>query len=171
MNRKLVLTIVLSCLFTTLISATAYAYSLNPFCVRFQNPGNLKYTYTYLGLRNYSWNVYQAILKWNAAANLINCTSGSPLNIYVYSDDYDQEWAGLCRYPNITLPNTCTIKMNEYYIGTNAGKQLNVALHELGHCYGLNHSSSTSSVVYRYVQEGVTDISSDDANGVNAKYN
>lgn len=178
-RKKICASIFLVWSLSIFFAATAYAYSLNPLCVRFQNSGSLKYKVTTQGDYFYGLQIGNAIGKWNTAANLIYCSySANNTNIYFYTNDYGNTgWAGQCRYPNITLPNTSTIKLNEYYIGNpigdpyNSNYALNASLHELGHAYGLNHSPSTSSVMYNQAQPSVTNIWYDDANGVNAKYN
>lgn len=69
----------------------------------------------------------------------------------------------------------CTANLNKYYTDAYvSNKKRAVWAHELGHCFGLNHSSITTAVMRSCpgcaYDAGQTGLHSDDKNGMNFLY-
>ena len=47
---------------------------------------------------------------------------------------------------------------------------MSVAIHEIGHNLGLDHSNVGGSIMYPFITEGVTGLHEDDVNGVQRLY-
>jgi len=111
-----------------------------------------------------------AYAKWNYASSAFDFVEGSSSShhVKVIAVNYpDVSWTGSTTYSwnSTTMHMTSTtIKLNHALIGDDdRARQMNTALHELGHALGLDHQSSSSSIMYPY-QTSIDYIPSADAN-------
>jgi len=151
---------------------TAYAYTILPGYWTWPEPNSLHYYYIQQGNISYNDMIVVSISKWNIAAQVCATSSNNDTDFYIYSKDYgNTSWAGKCYYP--CLVNSLIqkkIQINQYHLGTDGYYTINVTLHELGHMYGLDHSTQASSVMKSIADPSVLDPNSDDINGVNSIY-
>lgn len=83
------------------------------------------------------------------------------------------------RYNLFSQMNECDIERNldknwssTPSVGDNSFDIASVALHEFGHCAGLDHSTNGAAVMYPYLAPGATkrNLTQDDINGIQAIY-
>ena len=67
----------------------------------------------------------------------------------------------------ISWPKFHCRKLEIFQDGTNL---LSVAIHEIGHNLGLDHSNVGGSIMYPFITDGVTSLHDDDINGVQTLY-
>lgn len=86
-------------------------------------------------------------------------------------------YEGMANWTNIGgLTLSCDMYINQWYLsGSEPLNQLKVVWeHETGHCLGLNHVASATHVMYSSASvaysNGVTALTTDDKNGINALY-
>jgi len=99
---------------------------------------------------NITFFIYHKKIQ-NIASNTVELGNGGPSALQLNNYAINSGRAGLnMTYPQLSVKNS-------------------VAMHELGHALGLAHSSYTNSVMYP-VDQGVTDLSEADLNGLRNIY-
>ena len=94
--------------------------------------------------------------------------------IGIDSNDYgNTTWVGKCIWPNFLVSDWAYIKINDYHLTRGSypvGDSINATLHEMGHAFGVDHSSNSSNLMYGSVNGTIVYPQQDDKNGVNAVY-
>ena len=135
-------------------------------------------------LGSYATNCSSAASVWSSGTDLTLGYSCSSLNLYTLGYNYGAtDWYGMayiCSGPSESDCNTTTAvagsytyaeaRNNEYYLSswTSSQRQFNCT-HELGHCWGLAHDSSSGSVM-KSGKLSTTTLNSTNKSDVNAKY-
>ena len=79
---------------------------------------------------------------------------------------------GYCMQP-LFYKNTCKIHLSIYIVvdcGASCTDLFQVALHEIGHNLGLEHSNVRNSIMYPYLLDGNDALEFDDIAGIQAMY-
>lgn len=109
--------------------------------------------------------VNQAIAEWVAVSGLLDGGCGDDITVQ-YLPDIPGAAIGLAGWSSYSDGETayCTITIENAY-----ATAVVVALHEIGHCHGLNHSSDSTAVMY-YALSTQRFLTADDIAGIRALY-
>lgn len=121
---------------------------------------NINYTYTQYGQFNYDYRQQQAGLEWSSHFGFFNIkkVTSSP-NLKVFSGDYGTTgWVGKAYYTR----SPKEIYLNEWYHANNSNYGFTqferVAIHELGHTHGLNHTSCKNEIMSNHEDRNLSQI-------------
>lgn len=171
-KKQLTVMTILVVLLISIIPTVAFAYTLLGFPYQKFDSNSITYSYEQQGTVNRLSQISTSMARWNGSGANISCTydaSGSG-NVYINTADYgNTSWAGRCSYPAFYMPNGAVININDYFMWSTA-YVYNVVQHEMGHAYGLDHTSDRSALMYDTMQDTVVYPSADDVAGVNSRY-
>lgn len=154
------------------ITSTSLAYTHLFGALKFSNQYGITYSYGQWGDYNYSSSITAGINAWNSSAARIYVkpTTETYGDIRIFSTDWGTTgWHGQSTAPNITSPNTSTIKINDRYRTSFINDQAELVAHELGHSFTLGHSGN-KTLMLPSGYKGSATPTQDDIDGVNAKY-
>lgn len=175
-NKRKAPLYLLATLFMLLVTvSSAMAYSLGP---KWQF-NNVLYVYGASMPDAYKPSVYNSAGTWNAAATFKIYRDAAATHYWGASN-----WGSASGAVGITSLNSyngiityCNSDFNTYYpFATNGDSNSfdveTIALHEFGHWLSLNHSTSSSAVMYAYTSRGYIkrSLTQDDINGDKALY-
>ncbi|MEW1955094.1 matrixin family metalloprotease [Terrabacter sp. NPDC080008] len=96
-----------------------------------------------------SFKVAEAVTEWSKSGwSVVTTTDPTRANITVVAEDSTVDGAvgDATLVRSGTVITGCTVHLSPTFAGLNIGEHM--AIHELGHCGGLPHSTSTKSVMY-----------------------
>ena len=174
-SRKALSAVILTIAIVFMFNSNVYAYSLLSGYYTFFSY-DIPVAYQQKGTRNDSSYINSAILRWNAVVNLTvyRDDDWGGARIGIDSNDYgNTTWVGKCIWPNFLVCDWAYIKINDYHLTRGSypvGDSINATLHEMGHAFGVDHSSNSSNLMYGSVNGTIVYPQQDDKNGVNAVY-
>ncbi|MDY7092171.1 MAG: matrixin family metalloprotease [Acidobacteriota bacterium] len=139
--------------------------------------------YTSGGGGSYTTPAVNAMSTWSNQTDLYLYYTTSSWDVVFITDFFSGGWAGLAVCYNNSgqswLSNPAVFNQSLAYCyayndrndmdGASQSRRQNLFTHEAGHCFSLAHRSSTSSIMYPYVQSKTT-LDTQDRNNINARY-
>jgi hypothetical protein len=140
------------------------------------------YGYTSGGGASYTTPAINGMSVWSSQTDL-NLSVSSNWDVAFVTDFFSGGWAGLAVCYNSSgqnwVSNPAVFNQTLAYCyayndrndmdSASQSRRQNLFTHEAGHCFSLAHRSTTSSIMYPYVQSKTT-LDSQDRSNINARY-